>query len=250
MNPFNDIFRNKKILLTGDTGFKGSWMAIWLVELGADVYGYALPCKTNKENFERTELSSKINHINGDVRDLKKMQEFFTKIQPDIAFHLAAQSLVTDSYNNPVYNYETNVMGTVNFFECLQNTPSVKAAINVTTDKCYENKESDRGYKETDPLGGHDPYSASKACSEIITQSYVKSFFDKQSSCKIASARAGNVIGGGDWAENRIIPDIFRAVETKKKLIVRNANAIRPWQFILRTCQGLFNACSKVIKRR
>jgi len=219
MNLFNDIYRNKKVLVTGDTGFKGSWMAIWLLELGADVYGYALPSKSSKENFERAGLSSKIKHTDGDVRDLKKMKEYFTQVQPDIAFHLAAQSLVTDSYENPVYNYETNIMGSVNFFECIRHTSSIKAAVNVTTDKCYENKETGQEYKETDPLGGHDPYSSSKACSEIVTQSYVKSFFNKTGSCKIASARAGNVIGGGDWAANRIVPDIFRAIESKKNLL-------------------------------
>src|SRR5258705_3981149 len=154
---FGDSYRNKKVLLTGDTGFKDSWMAIWLHELGADVYGYALPGKSPKENYARAELSSKINHADGDVRDLKKFKDYFTQVQPDIAFHLAAQSLVTDSYDNPVYNYETNVMGAVNFFECLRNTPSVKAAVNITTDKCYENKETHISYKETDPLGGHDP---------------------------------------------------------------------------------------------
>lgn len=247
LDLFSGIYRNKKILLTGDTGFKGSWMSIWLKELGAQVYGYALPPLTSKDNYVTTQLSSKINHLDGDIRDLNKLKHYFNEVKPDMAFHLAAQPLVIDSYNNPHYNFETNLMGTVNFFESVRHCGSVKIAINVTTDKCYQNNEWDWGYREIDPMGGDDPYSASKGCSELITHSYTHSFFNKPTSCKIASGRAGNVIGGGDWAENRIIPDLMRAYAKKEAAFIRNPNSVRPWQFVLEPVYGYLKLGEKLL---
>jgi CDP-glucose 4,6-dehydratase len=234
---FNDFYRGKKILITGNTGFKGSWLSIWLNELGAEVHGYALQPKSDRDNYVTTGLSNIINHTDGDIRDLSHLRAVFETVKPDIAFHLAAQALVLESYSNPVETFETNVMGTVHFFEAVRNTPSVKIAINVTSDKCYQNNEWIWGYRENDPMGGIDPYSASKGCSELITNSYQKFLFSA-GNCLVASGRAGNVIGGGDWAENRIIPDIFRAYFNNQEVIIRNPNATRPWQFVLEPVFG------------
>lgn len=246
LDLFNNIYQNKKVLLTGHTGFKGSWMAIWLKELGADVYGYSLEPYTNKDNFVTTKLASKINHQIGDVRDLEKLKSYFIEVQPDMAFHLAAQPLVIESYENPHYNFETNLMGTVNFFEAVRHCSSVKVAVNVTTDKCYQNNEWLWGYRENDAMGGDDPYSASKGCSELITNSYIKSFFTKENTCHVASGRAGNVIGGGDWAENRIIPDLIRAYEKNETSAIRNPNSVRPWQFVLEPIFGYMKLGEKL----
>lgn len=232
-----DFFKGKKVLITGDTGFKGSWLAMWLLELGADVYGYALPAPRSDDNFVKCNLAKKINHLDGDVRDAKKLIDYFQAVKPDIAIHMAAQSLVLPSYKDPISTFETNVMGTVNFFEAVKNVPSIKAAINVTSDKCYENKELIWGYREIDPMGGKDPYSASKGCSELITSSYIHSFF-QDNDTNIASVRAGNVIGGGDWSEARIVPDLFRAIRKKDELIIRNPHSTRPWQFVLEPLRG------------
>jgi len=247
LDLFNNIYSGKRILVTGDTGFKGSWLCIWLKEMGADVYGYALPSLTTNDNFVTCDLKKKIQHLSGDVRDKEKLQDHFNEIKPEVAFHLAAQPLVIDSYNNPHYNFETNLMGTVNFFEAIRNCSSVKAAINVTTDKCYQNNEWIWGYRENDPMGGDDPYSASKGCSELITQSYLKSFFSKDNSCHIASARAGNVIGGGDWAENRIIPDMMKAYKNGIASIIRNPNSVRPWQHVLEPLFGYLKLGEKLL---
>ncbi|SDQ00108.1 CDP-glucose 4,6-dehydratase [Mucilaginibacter sp. OK268] len=238
---FWNCYKGKKVLLTGHTGFKGSWLAIWLKELGADVYGYALDPYSSMDNFVTCGLENEINHKVGDVRDGEKLLSYFAEIQPDIAFHLAAQPLVLLSYDDPAGTFETNLMGTVNFFEAVRKTPSVKVAVNVTSDKCYDNREWIWGYRENDPMGGKDPYSASKGCSELITSSYLNSFFKTEGSCLIASARAGNVIGGGDWAENRIVPDYFRAVKKGEKLLVRNPYATRPWQHVLEPLSGYLN---------
>lgn len=244
---FEGLYKDKKVLITGDTGFKGSWLAIWLKLLGAEVYGYSLSPKTENDNFVKTNLNKIIKHKDGDVRNLEKLQKYFTNVQPDIAFHLAAQPIVLESYKQPHYTFETNLMGVVNFFEAVRNTPSVKAAVNVTSDKCYQNNEWIWGYRETDSMGGNDPYSASKGCSELITNSYINSFFSNNSECSIASVRAGNVIGGGDWAVDRIIPDFFRTVKKKEKLIIRNPNAIRPWQFVLEPLSGYLLLASKLL---
>ena len=235
---YGNIYRGKNVLLTGDTGFKGSWLAIWLKELGAEVYGYALPPKTEEDNYVITGLQNQIHHKDGDVRSTKDLIAFFKEVQPDIAFHLAAQALVLDSYDNPAETFNTNVQGTVNFFEAVRKTPSVKAAVNITSDKCYRNNEWERGYKEDDPMGGKDPYSASKGCSELVTASYLNSFFSAGETCNVASARAGNVIGGGDRAENRIVPDFFRALKSGNPLIIRNPLSVRPWQHVLEPLGG------------
>lgn len=237
MDLFNNFFKGKKVLITGDTGFKGSWLSIWLHELGADVYGYALPAKNPQDNFIKTNLGKVIHHHDGDVRNGDALTKFFQNSKPDIAFHLAAQALVLPSYADPVETFHTNVLGTVNFFEAVRKTSSIKIALNVTSDKCYQNNEWVWGYRENDPMGGNDPYSASKGCSELVTNSYMKSFFTS-SDCLIASARAGNVIGGGDWAEHRIIPDVFRAYFSNQDLVIRNPNATRPWQFVLEPIFG------------
>ena len=235
---FQNIYKGKKVLITGHTGFKGSWMAIWLKELGADVYGYALSPTSDLDNFVGCNLAIEINHRVGDVREGAALKSYFNEVQPDFAFHLAAQPLVLLSYSDPVNTFDTNLMGTVNFFEAVRATPSIKAAVNVTTDKCYDNKEWVWGYREDEPMGGKDPYSASKGCSELITNSYIESFFKKEGTCSVASARAGNVIGGGDWAADRIIPDYFRAVKESQKLEIRNPHATRPWQHVLEPLSG------------
>lgn len=243
---FQNVFSNKKILITGDTGFKGSWLAIWLYQLGAEVYGYALPPKNDYDNYVLCGLDKKINHLDGDIRDMENLQNYFKTVNPDFAFHLAAQPLVLESYKNPHYTFETNILGTVNFFEAVRNTPNVKAALNITSDKCYKNNEWVWGYRENDPMGGIDPYSASKGCSELVTTSYLNSFFTNNSDCAIASARAGNVIGGGDWAEDRIVPDYFRSILNKKNLIIRNPKATRPWQHVLEPLSGYLLLASKL----
>ncbi len=247
MDLFENAFQGKRVLVTGDTGFKGSWMCIWLKNLGAEVFGYALPPKTDKDNFVTTNLANKMVHQDGDIRDLESMKAFFQKVKPEIVFHMAAQPLVLHSYQNPVETFSTNVMGTVHLFECVRETPSVRVVINVTSDKCYDNKEWVWGYRENDPMGGKDPYSASKGCAELVFSSYWHSFFQKPGSPAMASGRAGNVIGGGDWAENRIIPDVFRAVESNTTLLVRNPRATRPWQFVLEPVYGYMKLAEKLL---
>lgn len=246
MDIFGGLFRGKKVLITGDTGFKGSWMCLWMKSLGADVYGYALPPVSPDDNFVTTGLAQKINHQDGDIRDLEAMKAFFSKVKPDIAFHLAAQALVIPSYQNPVETFSSNLMGTVHFFECVRATPSVKAAVNVSSDKCYDNKEWVWGYRENDPMGGKDPYSASKGCAELIFHSYLHSFFSAPGTCAVASGRAGNVIGGGDWAENRIIPDVFRAYKANQPVHIRNPYSTRPWQFVLEPVYGYMKLAQRL----
>lgn len=235
---FSNIYDGKTILITGDTGFKGSWLAIWLHDLGANVVGFALPPKTEKDNYAICNLGDKIHHINGDIRDFQTLLKVFQNHEPEIVFHLAAQALVMDSYKDPLYTYSTNVMGTVNLFEAVRNTPSVKVAINITSDKCYENHAWIYGYREIDPMGGKDPYSASKGASEIITSSYLRSFFNQDNTANIASVRAGNVIGGGDWSYNRIFPDCMRALINHEPIVIRNPEAVRPWQHVLEPLSG------------
>jgi CDP-glucose 4,6-dehydratase len=241
---FKNVFERETILVTGDTGFKGSWLAIWLLNLGANVIGYSLPPKTAKDNFELCGLSRKMTHIDGDVRKYDSVRTALSEHKPSIVFHLAAQALVLDSYNQPRYTYDTNIMGTANVLEAVRQEPSTKAVVNVTSDKCYENKEWVHSYRETDPLGGKDPYSASKAASEILTQSYISSFFNNDDGAAIASARAGNVIGGGDWAENRIFPDCVRALTRDTPVVIRHPNAVRPWQHVLEPLSGYLRLAS------
>ena len=241
---FKNVFEKETILITGDTGFKGSWLAIWLLNLGADVVGYSLPPKTAKDNFELCGLSRKMTHIDGDVRKYDDVRTALSEHKPSVVFHLAAQALVLNSYNEPLYTYDTNVMGTANVLEAVRQEPSTKAVVNVTSDKCYENKEWVHSYRENDPLGGKDPYSASKAASEILTQSYISSFFSNDDSAAVASARAGNVIGGGDWAENRIFPDCMRALTCDTPVVIRHPNAVRPWQHVLEPLSGYLRLAS------
>jgi CDP-glucose 4,6-dehydratase len=247
-NLFNGVFKGKKVLITGDTGFKGSWLAIWLKELGAFVYGYALPPLRKEDNFVTCGLSSEISHLDGDIRDLNALSNYCENIQPEIIFHLAAQPLVLESYKNPHYTFETNMMGTVNVFETARRIKSIKAVINITSDKCYQNNESIWSYREYDPIGGKDPYSASKGCSELVTNSYLNSFFNDNSFCVIASARAGNVIGGGDWADYRIVPDFFRSIKMNNPLIVRNPYSTRPWQHVFEPISGYLHLTSLLLQ--
>lgn len=231
-SEFCDFYKGKKVLITGHTGFKGSWLSRLLVNAGASVTGYSLMPSTDPNLFEVIGLSKTVNSIIGDIRDLEHLKKVFLQEEPEIVFHLAAQPIVRDSYKDPVYTYETNVMGTVNILECIRLTPSVKSFLNVTTDKVYENKEWEYGYRENDPLDGYDPYSNSKSCSELVTHSYAKSFFF-DGRVAISTSRAGNVIGGGDFANDRIIPDCIRAAEAGHDIIVRNPHSTRPYQHVL-----------------
>ena len=226
------FYKNKKVLVTGHTGFKGSWLIRILTLAGAEVTGYALESPTDPSLFSAAGLAETVDSVIGDIRDLDHLKAVFAKVQPEIVFHLAAQPIVRDSYKNPVYTYETNVMGTVNVLECVRTTDSVKSFLNVTTDKVYENKEWEYGYRECDPLDGYDPYSNSKSCSELVTHSYQKSFFE-DGRCAISTSRAGNVIGGGDFANDRIIPDCVRAAAAGKEIVVRNPHSTRPYQHVL-----------------
>jgi len=233
MNLLQDFYKGKKVLITGHTGFKGSWLTIWLKQLGAEVTGVALDPKTDRDLFLMAQLSEKITDYRQDIRNLERVQDIFQKEKPEIVFHLAAQALVLTGYENPVATFETNILGTVNILEVCRHTQSVQQVVIVTTDKVYENKEQLTGYKESDNLGGHDPYSASKAAVEIVTQSYNYSFIQS-----VATARAGNVIGGGDWSINRIVPDCIRSLEKNETIILRNPEAIRPWQHVLEPLSG------------
>lgn len=226
------FYNEKKVLITGHTGFKGTWLTRILVNAGAKVTGYSLSPTTNPSLFEIADVEKKINHIIGDIRDLQFLQSVFAKYQPEIVFHLAAQPIVRDSYKNPVYTYETNVMGTVNVLECVRLNPCVRSVLNITTDKVYHNKEWCWGYRENEPLDGFDPYSNSKSCSELVTHCYKNSFFSDRE-VAISTARAGNVIGGGDFANDRIIPDCVRAMAAGKTIGVRNPYSTRPYQHVL-----------------
>jgi CDP-glucose 4,6-dehydratase len=230
---FNDFYKDKKVLITGHTGFKGGWLAIWLNMLGAKVAGYALDPVHEKGIFYSSGIADLITDYRADIRDRNELFDFFEKEQPEIVFHLAAQPLVLESYRNPVETFEINIQGTVNVLEAIRKTPSVKAAVMITSDKCYENKEWIWGYRENEPMGGQDPYSASKGAAELVISSYRRSFFAEEGKTAIASARAGNVIGGGDWSANRLVPDIIRAIQENRKIEIRNPNAFRPWQHVL-----------------
>ncbi len=232
LNACREFYQGKKVLVTGHTGFKGSWLCRILTLAGAQVTGYAAEAPTDPALFFIAGLETTMDSVIGDIRDLKHLKEVFDRVQPQIVLHLAAQPIVRDSYKDPVYTYETNVMGTVNVLECVRQTPSVKSFLNVTTDKVYENREWEYGYRECDPLDGYDPYSNSKSCSELVTHSYQKSFF-ADGHCAISTARAGNVIGGGDFANDRIIPDCVRAMAAKKEIVVRNPYSTRPFQHVL-----------------
>lgn len=241
---FNDFYKGKCILVTGHTGFKGSWLSIWLHELGAEVVGVGLDPYSDKDNYVLSGIGNKIKaDIRADIRDGKKMKEIFAEYQPEIVFHLAAQPLVRLSYDIPVETYEANVMGTVHIMEAIRATKSVKVGVMITTDKCYDNCETLEGYVETDPFGGYDPYSSSKGACEVAIQSWRRSFFNpedygKKHTVSLASVRAGNVIGGGDWAKDRIIPDCIRALEEGRVIDIRSPKAVRPWEHVLEPLSG------------
>ncbi len=238
------FWKNKNVFITGHTGFKGSWLSIWLNELGANITGYSLEPRNNPSMFQSLSIDKKIKTVFGDIRNYDDLKGQITIAEPEIIIHMAAQALVLDSYHNPIETYQTNVMGTVNILNVIREVPSVKVFINVTSDKCYENKENSKAFKESDILGGADPYSSSKACSELVTASYRDSFF--KDTIAIATARAGNVIGGGDWAPNRIIPDFIKKINKNQKILIRNPAAIRPWQFVLEPLSGYLLLAEKL----
>lgn len=236
VNP--PFWKGKRVFLTGHTGFKGGWLAIWLHQMGAIVKGFALEPNTNPSLFEVAKVNELLDSQFGDIRDLSTIKKSMVDFNPDVLIHMAAQPLVRLSYKEPVHTYMTNVMGTVNVLESARSCKNLKAIVSVTTDKCYENKEWAWGYRENEPMGGHDPYSSSKGCAELITAAYRSSFFNTNDTANLASARAGNVIGGGDWAEDRLIPDILKAFEKQEPVIIRNPLATRPWQHVLEPLSG------------
>lgn len=240
-----NIFKGKNVLVTGHTGFKGSWLSIWLRELGANVIGYALKPNSLKDNFSICGLKNHIIDVRGDIRNQHLINKVFEKYKPDIVFHLAAQPLVRYSYMHPKYTYEVNLMGTLNILEAVRNCEKTKAAIIITSDKCYENKEWIWGYRENDAMGGYDPYSSSKGCTELLVSSYRKSFFNNKG---LASVRAGNVIGGGDWSCDRIVPDCINALEANESIVIRNPKAVRPWQHVLEPLSGYLKLGENILK--
>jgi len=244
------FWKNRRVLITGHTGFKGTWLSLWLNLLGARVAGYALDPPTQPSLFNLSGIKSNIESIIGDIRNDAKVRQVISDVKPEIIFHLAAQPLVRHSYEYPLETYSTNVMGTGNILEAIRTTGSVKAFVNVTTDKVYQNREWHWGYRENDPLGGYDPYSSSKACSELVTTAYRNSYFHpdnyKEHGVGIATARAGNVIGGGDWAQDRLIPDCIRAFLRNESIYIRNPDAIRPWQYVLEPLKGYLMLAGKL----
>lgn len=239
---FQDFYKGKKVFVTGHTGFKGSWLSIWLKKLGAEVTGYSLTPPTEPSMFEFCNIGEKIQSVIGDIRNRELLQKSIKEAAPEIVFHLAAQPLVRLSYENPVETYETNIMGTVNLLESIRQCPTVRSVVVITSDKCYENNERSIGYNEADRLGGYDPYSSSKACQELVVSSFTNSFFNINEYTKhkvaIATARAGNVIGGGDFAKDRLIPDCVKALIKNEKIEIRNPNSVRPWQHVLEPLGG------------
>jgi len=250
VNPWKD----RRVFLTGHTGFKGGWLAVWLACRGARIRGYALDPSTEPNFFAVASVSSVLEDVRGDVRDYAKLEASMVEFQPDVVFHLAAQPLVRGSYADPLGTYATNVMGTAHVLEAIRKTSSVRAAICITTDKCYRNDEEHRPYRETDPLGGHDPYSSSKACAEIVAAAYRSSFFSidrfHEHRVAVATARAGNVIGGGDWAEGRLIPDLMRGFLSSQPVPIRNPSATRPWQHVLDPLWGYMMLAEQLLAGR
>jgi len=246
------FWRGKRVLVTGHTGFKGSWLSIWLKNMDVDLTGFSKDIPTNPSLFELAKVKQGMNSVKGDIRNLAKVLSVIKENKPEIIIHLAAQSLVSVSYQNPLDTYSTNITGTANILESVRKTDFVKTVLIVTSDKCYENKQQKRGYKETDPMGGHDPYSSSKGCTEILLSSYRRSFFNPDNFRKhkiaIASARAGNVIGGGDWSKDRLFPDIIRSVINKTPINIRNPYGTRPWQFVLEPLSGYMILVQKLWK--
>jgi CDP-glucose 4,6-dehydratase len=245
LKVFGGIFRGKRVLVTGHTGFKGSWLALWLHSLGAKVVGLSLPPDSIPSHFELIKLNSFVNHVEGDIRDFGLVKKVFKKAKPQIVFHLAAQALVRNSYVLPKETFDTNIGGTVNILEAIRKSKVVKVAVIITSDKCYKNKELKCGYSEDDPMGGYDPYSASKGAVEIVCSSYCDSFFNK---IGFATVRAGNVIGGGDWAKDRLIPDCVRALSKNKPIVIRNPKSVRPWQYVLDPISGYLFLAQQLLK--
>lgn len=241
-----DFYRNKRILITGDTGFKGSWLALWLKTLGAEVYGYALEPELSNAHFNLLHLDDEIYHTTGDLLDFDFLSKMMIEIQPEIVFHLAAQALVRYSYDDPKLTFATNILGSVNLLESIRKIDSVRSLIYVTSDKCYKNREWIWGYRENDELGGHDPYSASKAAAEIVFSSYNDSFFIHNLKIGVGSVRAGNVIGGGDWAKDRLIPDCIYSLINGKAIEIRNPHSTRPWQHVLEPLSGYILLAQKL----
>jgi len=239
------FWQGKRVFLTGHTGFKGSWLSLWLVSLGASVKGYALNPNTTPSLFNEAKVGRVIDSQIGDIRDQEALHESMTTFNPDVLIHMAAQPLVRYSYDSPIETYEVNVIGTAKVLEVARNCAKLKAIVNITTDKCYENDERSQGYKENDPMGGHDPYSSSKGCAELVTLAYRRSFLQDQG-VSLASVRAGNVIGGGDWADDRLIPDILRSFEKNKPVVIRNPKATRPWQHVLEPLSGYLVLAQKM----
>lgn len=250
MDLFENFYQGKKVFITGHTGFKGSWLALWLNELGAEVTGFALDPYTENDNFVLSGLSSKIKDIRGDIRNAESLENAIQKAKPDLIFHLAAQPLVRLSYQEPVETYQTNVMGSIYLMEAFRKSPSAKVAVMITTDKCYENREQIWGYRENEAMGGYDPYSSSKGAAEIAISSWRRSFMHPKDHAKhgksIASVRAGNVVGGGDWTTDRIIPDCIRALEAHETIHIRSPKAIRPWQHVLEPLSGYLLLAKKM----
>jgi CDP-glucose 4,6-dehydratase len=247
---FNNIYQGRKVLVTGHTGFKGSWLCLMLHKLGAEVYGYALQPPTNPSLFVEANIGEIMTSYIGDIRNYELLLKTLLEVRPEIVIHMAAQPLVRESYRNPRETFEINVMGTVNLFDAIRQVNSVKAILNVTTDKCYENREWHWGYRENEPMGGYDPYSNSKGCSELVTASFRNSFFNPSKygdhGVALATARAGNVIGGGDWANDRLIPDFIRSISIGEKVKIRSPYAIRPWQHVLEPLTGYLTLCEKL----
>lgn len=245
-----EFWKGKRVLITGHTGFKGSWLAIWLNKLGAEVFGYAQDPYTDQDNFVLSGIGNKIVDIRADILDMSKLRDVFNDYRPEIIFHMAAQPLVRKSYEYPKETYEINVIGTLNILECIRQYDSAKVGIMITTDKCYENKEQLYGYRETDRFGGYDPYSSSKACAEILVSSYRDSYFNQAEYEKhgkaIASVRAGNVMGGGDWSKDRIVPDCIRALQSNQAISIRNPHAVRPWEHVLEPLSGYILLAEKL----
>ena len=236
VNP--DFWKGKRVFITGHTGFKGSWLSLWLQQMGAEVKGFSLEPPTTPSLFEVAKVADHMQSEIGDIRDLTKLSQSIDSFNPDILLHLAAQPLVRYSYREPVETYSTNVMGTVNVLEASRQANNLKTIVVITTDKCYENREWEWGYRENEPMGGYDPYSNSKGCAELVVSAYRRSFFNSNDTAAVASARAGNVVGGGDWAEDRLIPDILRAFEKQQPVIIRNPLSTRPWQHVLEPLSG------------
>ena len=247
-NLFNGIFKNKNVLVTGHTGFQGSWLSLWLKLLGSNVVGYALEPPTQPSLFETLSLEHETKHIIGDLRDKEKLSSIISQNQPEIIFHLGAQALVRRSYKEPLETLETNIIGTANLLESIRNCLSVKVVVIMTSDKCYDNTHSEHPHTENDPMGGFDLYSASKGAAELVTSSYRNSFFSNGNLTRIATVRAGNVIGGGDWAEDRLIPDSIRALMKNQSVGIRNPNAKRPWQYVLESISGMLWLAAKMFE--